>query len=267
MKIFVSADIEGVTGVTHWDETDLHHADFQAAREQMTAEVAAACEGAIIAGATEILVKDSHDSARNLIADRLPQEARLMRGWSGHPFLTLQELDKTFHAVALIGYHSRAGSGTNPLAHSFTGKVTYIRLNDQEVSEFLMDAYTAAYIGVPLVFISGDQGICDEAVAFNPYIGTVAVKQGVGGSTINIHPELATARIREGMALALKGEAVKHQVPLPPHFTVEIRYRNAPNAYHDAFYPGAQQTSPSTIRFEADDYFEVLRFMQFTVQA
>jgi D-amino peptidase len=267
MKIYISADIEGITGVTHWDETDLHHGDSHAAREQMTAEVAAACEGALLVGATEIWVKDSHDSARNLIPDRLPQEARLIRGWSGHPFLTLQELDKTFHAVALIGYHSRAGSGTSPLAHSFTGKVTYIRLNDRDVSEFLMDAYTAAYVGVPLIFIAGDQGICDEAAGFNPQITTVAVKQGVGNSTINIHPDLAVASIREGMAQALKGDAFQHPVSLPPHFKVEIRYRSAYNAYHDAFYPGAQQIDAMRIGFETDDYFDVLRFLMFTVQA
>jgi D-amino peptidase len=267
MKIYISADIEGITDVTHWDETELNHADFRAAREQMTAEVAAACEGAIYAGATEIWVKDAHDSARNLIPERLPMETRLIRGWSGHPFLTLQELDKTFHAVALIGYHSRAGSGTSPLAHSFTGKVTLIRLNGQDVSEFLMDAYTAAYVGVPLIFISGDQGICDEATAFNPHISTVAVKQGVGNSTINIHPELAVASIREGIAQSLKGDAFQYPVALPKHFTIDVRYRTSYNAYRNSFYPGARQIDASTVQFETDDYFEVLRFMAFTVQS
>lgn len=266
MKIYISADIEGISDVTHWDETELSHGDSYAGREQMTAEVAAACEGALQAGATEIWVKDSHDSARNLMPCRLPQEVRLIRGWSGHPFLTLQELDNTFQAVALIGYHSRAGSGTSPLAHSFTGKVTYIKLNDRDVSEFLMDAYTSAYVGVPLVFISGDQGICDEAVGFNPHIGTVAVKQGVGNSTVNIHPDLAVAHIRAGMEQALKGSAMQHQVSLPARFDIEIRYRAAYNAYHDGFYPGARQTGPMTVGFDTDDYFEVLRFLLFTVQ-
>lgn len=266
MKIYISADIEGITDVTHWDETELSHGDSYAAREQMTAEVAAACEGALQAGATEIWVKDSHDSARNLMPCRLPQEVRLIRGWSGHPFLTLQELDNSFQAVALIGYHSRAGSGTSPLAHSFTGKVTYIKLNDQDVSEFLIDAYTAAYVDVPLVFISGDQGICDEAVGFNPHIGTVAVKRGVGNSTVNIHPDLAVARIRTGIEQALKSNAIQSHVPLPSHFSVEIRYRAAYNAYHDSFYPGARQTGPMTVYFDTDDYFEVLRFLLFTVQ-
>jgi D-amino peptidase len=264
MKIYISADIEGITDVTHWDETDLKHGDSYAAREQMTAEVAAACQGALQAGATEIWVKDSHDSARNMLPGRLPQEVRLIRGWSGHPFLTLQELDNTFQAVALIGYHSRAGSGTSPLAHSYTGKVTSIKLNDQDVSEFLMDAYTCAYVGVPLIFLSGDKGICEEAEGVNPHIFTVAVKQGVGNSTVNIHPELATSKIHAGMALAVRGIAEQHLLSLPDHFAVEVYYRAAYNAYHDGFYPGAQQTGPITVRFETDDYFEVLRFLMFT---
>jgi D-amino peptidase len=264
MKIYISADIEGITDVTHWDETDLQKGDSCAAREQMTAEVAAACDGAIQAGATEIWVKDSHDSARNIMPCRLPQEVHLIRGWSGHPFLMLQELDQSFSAVALIGYHSRAGSGTNPLAHSFTGKVTSIKLNDQDVSEFLIGAYTCAYVGVPLIFLSGDKGICDEAEKLNPRIFTVAVKQGVGNSTGNIHPDLAVAQISAGMAQAVKGSAEQHPLPLPDHFSVEICYRAAYNAYHDGFYPGAQQTGPMTVRFETDDYFEVLRFLMFT---
>ena len=271
MKIYISADIEGITGVTHWDETELQHAEYTMAREQMTAEVAAACEGGLQAGATEIWVKDSHDSARNLIASRLPREVRLIRGWSGHPVLTLQGLDNTFATVALIGYHSRAGSGASPLAHNFTGKVTTIKINGVFVSEFLMDAYTSAYVGVPLVFVSGDQGICDEATQLNAHIQTLAVKQGVGNSTVNLHPDLAVARIREGMvqavAQALKGDAARHQVALPEHFSIEVRYRAAYSAYHDGFYPGAQQTDAMTVRFDTQDYFEVLRFMMFTVQS
>src|SRR5512136_2281103 len=136
MKIYISADIEGVTGVTHWDETDLGKAESSLFREQMTAEVAAACEGALQAGATEIWVKDAHDSARNIIASRLPHEARLIRGWSGHPFIMVEELDATFQSLILVGYHSRMGSGGNPLSHTMSGNVTWLKINDQFASEF-----------------------------------------------------------------------------------------------------------------------------------
>src|SRR5512136_2717210 len=131
MKVYLSADIEGVTNVTHWDEADLHKDEFQAAREQMTAEVAAACEGALEAGATEIWVKDAHDSARNLIAARLPQATRLIRGWSGHPFMMAEELDHTFQGMLLVGYHARAASGLSPLAHTLTGGFVRMLINGQ----------------------------------------------------------------------------------------------------------------------------------------
>jgi D-amino peptidase len=263
MKVYVSADIEGVTGVTHWDEASLHKADSDASREQMTAEVAAACEGAIAAGATEIWVKDAHDTGRNLIASKLPQEARLIRGWSGHPFMMVQELDSTFAGVVLIGYHSRAGTATNPLAHTFTGRITHLKLNERYASEFLIDAYTAAYVQVPLVFVSGDQGLCDDVALLNAHIGTVAVKEGIGESTVNLHPQLAVARIREGVTQALNGEVGRCQIPLPSDFSVQIRYRDHFQAHRCGFYPRAQQVDAHTVQFDAQSYFEVLRFLLF----
>ncbi len=263
MKFFISADIEGITGVTHWDETDLEKEGFASAREQMTAEVVAACEGALQAGATEIWVKDAHDSARNILFSRLPHEARLIRGWSSHPLMMMQELDETFQAAALIGYHSRAGSNTSPLAHTNTGALMSVTINGQQASEFLICAYAASMLKVPLVFVSGDKGLCDEVTGVNPAIGTVAVKQGVGNSTINIHPELATARIRQGVANALQGDLSKCHLPLPDHFMVEIQYKDHTKAYTNSFYPGAELKDPKTIRFENDQFFEVLRLLTF----
>ncbi len=264
MKVYISADIEGVTGVTHWDETELSKADCNAAREQMTAEVVAACEGALQVGATEIWVKDAHDSARNLIAERLPREARLIRGWSGHPFVMLQELDKSFDGVALVGYHSRAASGGSPLAHTMSGKVHWLKINGCYASEFLMAAYTAGLVKAPLFFVSGDQALCDEIAQFNPIIRTVAVKQGVGNSTISLQPGLATALIRQSVSEALVDAAHCH-IAMPAHFSVEIEYAKAYLAYQAGFFPGAVQTGPLTVQFENDDYFEVLRFLLFVL--
>jgi D-amino peptidase len=263
MKIYISADIEGITGVTHWDETDLHKGDSNMPREQMTAEVAAACEGAIRAGATEIWVKDAHGSARNIIASKLPQEVRLIRGWSAHPLMMVQELNDTFQGVIMIGYHSAAGAGTSPLGHTLTGAFTHILLNDRYASEFLIHAYAAAYLQVPVVFVSGDKGLCDEVALFNPRIETVAVKEGIGDATVNIHPDLATARIREGVAKALGGDLARFQNHLPARFSIQLRYKDHTKAYPCGFYPGAKQTDPFTVQFEADSYFEVLRFLLF----
>lgn len=263
MKIFLSADIEGVTGVTHWDETDLDKAENAMSREQMTAEVVAACEGALQAGATEIWVKDAHDSARNLIASKLPHEVRLIRGWSPHPLMMMENLDQTFQAAALIGYHSRAGANTSPLAHTMTGAFVRITLNDREASEFLLNTYAAALFKVPVVFVSGDQGLCAEVAELNPNIETVAVKEGIGNSTISIHPELATKRIRDGMTKALQGELANCQVSLPAHFALEIQFKEHMKARLYSFYPGAVLKNPVTVHFEHQDYFEVLRFLLF----
>ena len=108
MKIFISADIEGVTGITDWAEADMAHADNAQFRERMTAEVMAACEGALQAGATEIVVKDAHWTGRNILAERLPRQARLLRGWSGHPYSMVQGLDRSFAAALSIATFNSA---------------------------------------------------------------------------------------------------------------------------------------------------------------
>ncbi|MCF8067107.1 MAG: M55 family metallopeptidase [Desulfobacterales bacterium] len=263
MKVYISADIEGVTGVTVWDEAKLHKPDHKIAQEQMTAEVRAACEGALNAGATEIWVKDAHDSGRNLIASQLPPEVKLIRGWSGHPYMMLQELDETFDGIVLIGYHSGSGTAANPLSHTLMTGVVDIRVNDHQASEFILNGYTAAMLKVPIVFVSGDKGLCDEVHNFVSGIRTVAVKEGIGESTISIHPDVAVNRIREEVTLALQAKPACRSIDLPPNFTVEIRYKDHYNAYRNAFYPGAKLTAPYVVEFEADNYFEVLRFLLF----
>ncbi len=263
MKVYISADIEGVTGITHWDETDLGKADYAPFREQMTAEVAAACEGALEAGATEIWVKDAHDSARNILASKLPRQVKLIRGWSGHPFIMVQELDSSFQAAMLIGYHSRAQAGTSPLAHTMNGMITRLTINERPASEFLMHTYAAGSVGVPVVFVSGDKGLCEEVGGFNPRITTVAVKEGIGNSTVSLHPQVAVDEIRQGTVKALKGDLSQCRMGMPAHFAVEIQYRRAFDAYRNGFFPGAVQTDDCTVRFENDSYAEVMRFFLF----
>jgi D-amino peptidase len=263
MKVYISADIEGITGTTNWDETEKKHPDYAEFREQMTAEVAAACEGALRAGATEILVKDAHDSARNIIADKLPPEARLHRGWSGHPYMMMDGLNADYQAVLMIGYHSRAGSNANPLSHTMSGSDVYVKINGELASEFTINAYTAALAGVPVVFLAGDDGLCNDAKSFIPALTSVAVKQGQGNATINIHPRLAVERIRTAVQTALQADLSKCLVKLPTHFKVEVKYKDHAKAYGMSFFPGAHAVDDHTILFEADDYFDVLRFFMF----
>jgi D-amino peptidase len=266
MKVYISADIEGVTNVTSADETEHGKPGHETACEQMTAEVAAACEGALLAGADEIWVKDAHDRANNLIPGRLPKPVRLIRGWSGHPLAMMQELDGSFDAAMTIGYHARARAGVSPLEHTFTGRASEIRVNDRPFSEFAFSAYAAAYHGVPTVLISGDEGICVEAAELCPGITAVPVKRGAGAATISIHPDVACERIRRAAETALAGDLPPRGISLPSRFSVDVVFRRHADAFAGSFYPGATLTDPSTVRFEADDFFEALRALRFVLR-
>jgi D-amino peptidase len=138
-----------------------------------------------------------------------------------------------------------------------------IKINDLYASEFLLHAYAAATVKVPVVLVSGDAGLCEEVKSFNPHILTIPVKQGVGNSTTSIHPNLAVERIREGAQKALEGDLSKCKIDLPEHFTVTITFRDHAKAYGFSFYPGASLVDPHNIEFEADDYFEILRLLAF----
>jgi len=266
MKVYISADIEGVTGVAHWDEATHTKPDYAEFRHQMTAEVVAACQGALSAGADDIFIKDAHATGRNILASELPPEARLIRGWSGHPLAMIQELDESFDALLFIGYHSGAATGGNPLAHTMaSSRIAEFRINGDLASEFTLHGYAAGMYGVPTVFLSGDQALCDRAKSFLPAIETVAVKEGIGNSVVSIQPDLAVSRIREGVKHALKGDLSACLFPKLDHYEVDIRFTNVTTAYKASFYPNAQALDSLTVRFETNDYFEVMRFVLFVL--
>lgn len=266
MKLYLSADIEGIAGATHWDEAHPEKPDYVDLRDRMTDHVAAACDGAVAAGATEILIKDAHAFGRNLLLDRLPECARVVRGWSGHPFLMVQEIDETFDALAMVGYHARAGSGGNPLAHTLSSsRIARLSINGEAVSEFLLHAWVGTMLDVPTVFVSGDEALCEEVRHHNASIHACPVLRGVGASTVSLHPDVAAARIREGMQAALEDDVASCCLTLPKRFELEIRYKEPAHAYAKGFYPGARQTDDNAVSFETADYFEVLRAIQFLV--
>jgi D-amino peptidase len=266
MKIFLSADIEGVAGITHWDEASIGAEGYEEFRGQMTREVKAACEGAVAAGAREIWVKDAHDSGRNILTEELPECVRVVRGWSGHPSLMMQELDESFDAVMMVGYHSTAGSGGNPLEHSISLQVARMELNGEPASEFLLHAYEAARHGVPVALVTGDEGICAQAGKVLPRAATVAVTQGIGRSTVSLHPLVAADRIHAAAAKALSKSARSAHKPLalPKRFKLELRYKDAAVAYRAGFYPGVRQVDATQVSFETSDFFEVMRMLLFT---
>ncbi|CAN5313711.1 M55 family metallopeptidase [soil metagenome] len=263
MKIYISVDIEGVAGITHWDEADRTHPSYPEFREQMTREAVAAIEGAEAAGATEIWVKDAHSSGRNLITSMLPASVRLIRSWAGHPFCMVQELDKSFNAVMMIGYHAAAGSEANSLAHTLSLKPQLITLNGKPASEFLIHALAGATLGVPTVFVSGDEGLMAEIAATNAHIGRCGVKRGVGQSTVSMTPDAAVEAVRDGAEAALKRDLRKALLKVPAKMAIEITYGDPVLAYRMGWYPGAKHIGNRTIRFETRDYFDVLRMLNF----
>ncbi len=267
MRVYISADIEGVAGITSPDEANPEHKDVKYFQEQMTREVVAACEGAIAAGAKEILIKDAHWTGRNIDPRALPECARIIRGWSGHPFSMMQELDSSFAAVLYVGYHARAGSAGNPLAHTMSGRVVQeMRINDVPTSEFRLNTFTATMCGVPVSFLSGDESLCDEVRTYNEAIRTVATFKGIGQSTVSIHPTVAVRQVREAAEESLRRDNKKTMRPLPATFKIDLDYKNARDAYAKAFYPGATLVKDGTVRFEATDWMDMLRMIYFCVK-
>jgi len=267
MKIYISADIEGVCGTTHWDECDNRKPDWTEFKDQMTAEVAAACKGAMSAGATEIVVQDAHGTARNITQKELPDSVKLIRGWAGNPKSMVQELDNSFDAVLMIGYHSRAASGGNPLSHTMRGSfIDYIKINDQFISEFLLHGMYAATLGVPVVMISGDTALCEEANSVNKNITAVSVKEGLGDSTINIHPKDAIENIWQGAESALKNDLKKCLLPTSVEYNVILRFKKHQQAYSASFFPGCELVGSQEISFTTKDYYEILRMIQFVIK-
>lgn len=266
MNVFISADIEGTCGITDWSETERSTPkDYDPFQKQMTREVKAACKGALDGGAKGILLKDAHDSARNIDASALPEEVRILRGWTGDLLSMMSGLDtEDFGAVLFTGYHAWASCPGNPLSHTMNLRNEYVLLNGVLASEFLINTYTAGYYGVPVSFLSGDQELCAFAKELIPEMVTVPVNKGVGGGVLSIHPDLAVERIRAGAKEAVE-KAHKCKVPMPDHFESQIRFREHKLAYSKSFYPGATLEEGKIVCFSTDDWYEMLRFYHFVL--
>ncbi len=264
-KLYISADIEGSCGIAHWDETSKNRPDYQAFARQMSREVAAACQGALEAGFEYILVRDAHDSARNIDPNLLPPQVELIRGWAQDPLCMMHGIDQGFTAAVFTGYHDAAGTGSNPLSHTLDTNLIWFTLNGELVSEALVSAYAAALYGVPLALITGDEGVCQRMQGVIPALATVPVNKAQGGAVHSIHPDEAVKRIREGVARALKSGLEENLLTLPKTFRAEIRFREMQRAHRSGFYPGMKALDSHTLAFETEDYYEILRMLHFCV--
>ena len=264
MRVYISVDMEGVAGVVHESQTDptdpAHAAEYGRFRRLMTAEANAAIEGALAAGASKIVVNDSHWFMRNLLAEELHQAAELLSG-DPKPRSMMEGIDDAggFDAALFIGYHARAGTRHAVLDHTYADRVHEVRLNGRPVGELGINAALAGVSRVPVALVSGDSSVAAEAKALlGDAVATVVVKEAVSRHAArSVAPAVACRMIREGVSAALKQ---KHApFVLPPPITVEVEFALTIHADMAELCPGATRTAGRTVAFTHQDYREVFR--------
>ncbi len=259
LKVFISVDMEGISGVVTSEECSRSGQDYALFRRIMTQDANAAVEGALAAGATEIWVRDSHGSARNILPDLLNENAILVRDWSGGPKMMMEGIDETFDAVIFIGYHARAGTPDAIIEHTMSGVVTDSAVNGVSLPEAGWNALIAGYYDVPVAFISGDKAICEQSKDMFGEVETVAVKGAIGAAAVCLHPDKAQAKIRAGVTKALQQLDRYKPYTLSSPYTLVLKLKTETQVYNGSFYPGAQRTGDWELTYRSDDIMEIVK--------
>ncbi len=260
MKIYISADVEGISGVSTWQESDMIAS--KEARDRMTMEVRAACEGAYEVGATEVIVKDAHGYGKNIRHEDLPLGVKLISGWSNHPYNMLEGIDETYDGVIFLGYHSSASTHHSPLSHTLDTKLSKVMINGEISSEFSIYANLAQILEIPILAVTGDSGIINEVLKYDDNIETVAVKQGFAGAMISNHPILSCEHIKKAVKHGIK-KIGTYKFKEVENYILDVSFIKHKEAYKYSFYPNAIQIDAHTIRIESDNYFDILSFLVF----
>jgi len=263
LKVFISVDMEGITGVVNWEEVSRSGKDYDYFRAVMTKEANAAIEGALAAGATEIVVRDSHGSARNILPEMLHRDARLLRDWSGSHISMMESIDETFDAVMFVGYHARAGTPDALLEHTSSGNVTSIVINGVALPEAGYNALIAGHYDVPVVFTAGDRAICNQVTELFGEVETVAVKEGMGGAALNLHPEVARENIRAGAERALRNLDDYRPYKLQAPYTLVVTLKDEVAVNNASYFPGVERTGDWELTFRSNDIMEVIKAWMF----
>jgi D-amino peptidase len=264
LKVHISVDMEGIAGVVTPEQLGPSGFEYQRAREFMTAELLAAIEGAREAGATEILVADSHGNGQNLLIDRLPPDVMVVRSWP-RPLGMMAGLDSSFQAAVFIGYHSGTSALEGVRAHTMSSaNYAGLQLNGREVPEGGWNAAVAGHFGVPVVMVSGDSAAAAELSNLLGEIETAVVKRALSfHSAITMTPQAAQALIRERVRTALgRRSAFRPWVARTP-VTVDLTFKNYQPAQLLAFLPMFSRTTSHTIRFQARDMVEASKVLEF----
>ncbi|MGB4705222.1 MAG: M55 family metallopeptidase [Candidatus Saccharicenans sp.] len=260
-KIYISVDIEGIAHVVN-AQTAAGQFDYERGRRLMTAEVNAAIEGCLAAGAGEIIVSDSHGNAQNIIPEDLNEKAFLIRSFP-RPLLQMEGIDASFDGVIFIGYHPKEGTSQGNLAHTIWGtKFEEIKINGRVVSEALFNAAVAGHFDVPVILVCGDQNVVAEAKENFPGVETVMTKQSLGFlSAMSPHPKAVQAEIRKKAELAVRRikELKPYKVQTPVR--LEIAFKNIFDAETTAYLPWVKRTGGKKVEVELADMLEVNRFI------
>jgi D-amino peptidase len=260
MKVYISVDIEGMAGIYDREQGNTAGGTaYETGRRLMTAETNAAIEGALAAGATEIVVNDSHGRMGNLVATELHQAAILIQG-RVKPLFMVEGLDESFDACFLVGYHASAGIRDGVLNHAF--HPYDVRCNGQVFSETALAAMVAGQLGVPVALVTGDDATirdADTLFGAGKYVG-VSTKRGISRSgAASVHPEVARERIHAGATQALQRlkEFKPFMVTTPVRLELDFYY--SPQADIAALIPTTERIGDRTLAFTSPDALSAYR--------
>ena len=256
MKVFISADIEGVTGLISWSQAgrpNSDHYDYAFARRMMTHDVNAAVRGARAAGATQVVIKDSHGNSKNLLIDELETGVELISGHGSGRHGMMEGIDGSFDAAFLIGYHAKAGSGEGIMEHTYTGRAHRLFINEIELGEMGLSAATAGRLGGPLAMVSSDEKGCQEATSMIPGVHTAITKYGIGRYMGRLlHPSETGPLIQKTAEKALRN------LNKPWTFNGECVVRLEVNRTEDADWaariPGVTRVDGYNVSVTVDNY-------------
>jgi D-amino peptidase len=264
LRVYISADMEGIGGVVTDQQLGPTGFEYTKFRELMTEEVLAAIAGAREAGATDILVSDSHGNFQNLLVDRFPKDVSIVRG-GPRPLSMMQGIDETFDAVVFIGYHSSTTNPSGVRAHTISSaRLADVRINGVSMPEAGLNAALAGQFRVPVVMISGDEAAVAEARKIIGDIEGAVVKESYGFHSAKIMtPEASRERIRETVRRALQNRERFRPLRVQTPVTLEVRFKNYRPAEVASWLPNVERADAHSIRFVGKDMAEVVRFLSF----
>ena len=253
LKVFISVDMEGVAGVVSSLECSPRGPDYEKFRRLMTLEANAAVEGALAAGATEVVVRDGHGAKTNILPDLLHPEAMLLRGVTDRPENMMLGLDDSFDAVLFIGYHAKAGTDGAIIAHTSSGNVIDLSVNGVSLPEAGYNALIAGLHGVPAAFLAGDNWICAQAKELFGKVAVVETKIGYKTAALCKHSDPVCLEIRETVEESLRNLDRYRPYRLQTPYTMTLRVKKERNPY-----PGAEKTGPGEFVYTSDDFLAVM---------